>query len=75
MGYRLSKKRLKVLRAERDKTQIQVAHGARLPVARYWYLESGGGLATADEVKAIADFLGVSTRRLGATPASEPMSA
>jgi transcriptional regulator with XRE-family HTH domain len=75
MGYRLSKKRLKVLRAERDKTQIQVAHEAKLPVARYWYLESGGGIATADEVKAIADALGVTTRRLGATSAEEAVSA
>jgi hypothetical protein len=74
MGYRLSQKRLKVLRAEREVTQIDVAHGAKLPIARYWYLESGGGIATPDEVKAIAEFLKVSSRRLGLTPVDDAVS-
>lgn len=74
MGYRLSKKRLRVLRAEREKTQIAVAHEAKLPIARYWYLESGGGIATDDEVKAIAKVLGTSPRRI-ATPADDAVTA
>lgn len=54
MKQRLSRQRLRVLRAERELSQEAVAARAGLKPSRYWYLESANGVATDDEVKAIA---------------------
>lgn len=53
-------RRLRVLRAERDLTQRQLARLAGLQVTRYWHIENGEGLPpTADERLDIAKALDV----------------
>ena len=59
---RLARKRLQHLRVEHELSQEAVATKAGIKLARYWYLESAGGPATADEVKAIAKALKVPQR-------------
>lgn len=60
--------RLKVLRAERDLTQMAVALRAGLSVARYWYIETANAPATKEEAEAIAKVFGSTPRRLGLLP-------
>lgn len=64
MKKRLSRQRLRVLRAERELSQEAVAARAGMKPARYWYLESANGVPTDDELRAIAKVLGVSTRAI-----------
>lgn len=53
--------RLRVLRAERDLTQSQLARSAGVNVTRYWQIENGEGVRpTKDERAAVAKALGVS---------------
>lgn len=53
--------RLRVLRAEHDRTQMSLARAARLNVTRYWQIENGEGLAPSEnEKKSIARVFGVS---------------
>ena len=53
-------KLLRVLRAERDLSQAQVAYLAGMSQAKYSQIERGGGmLATDDQRQAIADALEV----------------
>lgn len=57
---------LRVLRAERDVTQEQVARKAGLSAARYWQIENGyRHPATPDEQKVIAAALDVKVTDVG----------
>lgn len=52
--------RLKVLRAQNEVTQMDVARSSSMNVTRYWQIENGEGLpVTGDEQKAVAAALGV----------------
>lgn len=54
------RRRLKVWRVEKDKTQMHIAREAGLNATRYWQIENGEGLSpTTDEQKAVAAALGV----------------
>jgi transcriptional regulator with XRE-family HTH domain len=65
MAERDSRKRLRLLRTDRELTQIEVAHLAGIPKARYWYIESGYGTPTKDEADAIARVLRTTVRYIG----------
>lgn len=55
------KARLKVLRADADLTQLDLARKAGLNVTRYWQIEKGYGQpATKEEREAVSAALGVS---------------
>ena len=54
------RRRLKVWRVEKDKTQHQVARFAGMNQTRYWQIENGEGLPpTKDEREAVAAALAV----------------
>lgn len=54
------RRRLKVWRVEKDKTQHQVARRSGMNQTRYWQIENGEGLEpTPDEQRAVAAALGV----------------
>lgn len=56
----ITRRRLKVWRSEREKTQMAVARLAGMNATRYWQIENGEGLEpTADERKAVAAALDV----------------
>lgn len=56
----IGRRRLKVWRVEKDKTQMHVAREAGLNATRYWQIENGeGSEPTKDEQKAVAAALGV----------------
>lgn len=53
-------RRLKVLRAEQEVTQLQMARAAGMNATRYWQIENGEGPdPTLDEQKAVAAALDV----------------
>ena len=53
-------RRLRVLRAEQDVTQSQVARRSGVSQARYWQIENGEGPAPRPEERAaVAEALGV----------------
>lgn len=55
-----SRRRLKVWRVEKNKTQHQVARLSDMSQTRYWQIENGEGPAvTSDEQKAVAAAIGV----------------
>ena len=54
-----ARRRLKVLRAEKDLTQIQVAEQAGFSQSRYSLIENGAVLPREAEKAAIASVLGV----------------
>jgi transcriptional regulator with XRE-family HTH domain len=57
--------RLRVLRADRELTQSQLARRAGLNVTRYWQIENGEGLPpTKDERAAIAKVLGITPQAI-----------
>lgn len=56
---RATKQRLKVLRAERDLTQLDLALKAEISHNRYWHIENGYKLPTVDEVERLAKALGI----------------
>lgn len=55
------KNRLRVIRAERDLTQMDTALKAHIPVGRYWRIENGYQDPTEDEIAALARVLRAST--------------
>lgn len=59
------RRRLKVWRSEKDKTQHQVAQLSGMSQTRYWQIENGAALpATMDEQKAVATALGVKVNEI-----------
>jgi transcriptional regulator with XRE-family HTH domain len=52
--------RLRVLRADKRKSQLETALGAKIPEGRYWRIENGYIEPSSDERAAIAKSLGVS---------------
>lgn len=57
--------RLRVLRAERDVTQMDVARDAGISHNRYWRIENGYEQPTADECKSLAKALKANIKDLG----------
>lgn len=57
--------RLKVLRAERSLSQIELARRAHIPETRYWRIESGYDEPSEDDRRAIAKVLRVDESQLG----------
>jgi DNA-binding XRE family transcriptional regulator len=57
--------RLRVLRAERDVTQMDLAQQAAISHNRYWRIENGYEQPTADECKSLAKVLKVKVDDLG----------
>jgi transcriptional regulator with XRE-family HTH domain len=62
--------RLRVLRAERRVTQWTTAAGAGISQNRYWRIELGRAVPSPEERQRLADFFGVSVRKV--FPASRP---
>ena len=59
------RRRLKVWRVEKDRTQHQVARLAGMSQTRYWQIENGEGSdVTLDEQKAVAAALGVKVNEI-----------
>jgi transcriptional regulator with XRE-family HTH domain len=54
--------RLRVLRAERDISQMDAAANTGMGLNRWWRIENGYATPTPDEQKAIAKFFGVKAR-------------
>lgn len=70
MRTRKKANRLKVLRAERDVTQMDLAIEAGLSASRYWQIENGYTRATSKELARLARALRVAVEDLGLnTPA------
>lgn len=66
--------RLKVLRAMREVTQLQVAKAAGLSASRYWQIENGfGSIPSPDEQAAVAAALAVSAAEIE-WPLNEPVA-
>ena len=64
-------RRLKVLRAERDMTQRDVASAAGMPMLRYWEIENGHRVPTSIERRRIAKALGSTVAALSFTDTPE----
>lgn len=56
--------RLRVLRAERNLAQYQLAQLARIEATRFWRIEHGLVTPTEPEQRQIAGALGVTSRRI-----------
>ena len=65
---RKSVNRLRVLRAERDVTQMEIAKRTGIQAMRYWKIEKGYLEPTADECKSLAKVLKCKVDDLGLTP-------
>lgn len=63
-------RRLRVLRAEREVTQRDLAQKAHIPVGRYWDIENGYRMPDQNELARLARVLKVTPEDI--LPASEP---
>lgn len=67
----MNRNRLKVLRAERNVSQVDTAQKAGLEPNRYWRIEKGYRQPTSEELASIAAALGVAPTELGFPMAME----
>lgn len=65
VGHRKATNRLRVLRAERDVTQMDLALKVGLPQSRYWRIENGYDQPTDAERARLAKALHVQEAELG----------
>lgn len=63
--------RLRVLRAEHDITQMEIAKRTGIQVSRYWRIEHGYEQPTRDELEKLAQALQVKPRQLGIQASEE----
>jgi transcriptional regulator with XRE-family HTH domain len=63
--------RLRVLRAEKKISQLDLAGLVPISAARFWRIENGYDLPTAEEKRRIAVILGVEEAALGFIPLAD----